>query len=228
MIQSTNAMSLKYYKYSESSVVAKLFTESQGMQSYLIKGLRSKKSKKSLNLLNPLNILQIEVSNNPKMKIQYVKDIQNKIPLTGIYTNMKKKFISMFIAEILMKVLVEKEKELIMYKFIEKTILDLNESANLNSNYPIIFLLKLSEYLGFYPLLSLEKKGSDLDLNSSEIYKNLSRENILYLQKILKNQPVVIPSENKAQVLKSIQVSNSCSDLFLEETWSHPAPGRGE
>ena len=82
MIQSTNAISLKYYKYSESSVVAKLFTESQGMQSYIIKGLRSKKSKKSLNLLNPLNILQIEVSNNPKMKIQYVKDIQNKIPLT--------------------------------------------------------------------------------------------------------------------------------------------------
>lgn len=205
MIQSTNAISLKYYKYSESSVVAKLFTESQGMQSYLIKGLRSKKSKKSLNLLNPLNILQIEVSNNPKMKIQYVKDIQNKIPLTGIYTNMKKKFISMFIAEILMKVLVEKEKELIMYKFIEKTILGLNESANLNSNYPIIFLLKLSEYLGFYPLLSLEKKGSDLDLNSSEIYKNLSRENILYLQKILNNQPVLIPSENKSQVLKSIQ-----------------------
>ena len=205
MIQSTSAISLKYYKYSESSVVAKLFTESQGMQSYVIKGLRSKKSKKSLNLLTPLNILQIEVSNNPKMKIQYVKDIQNKIPLTGIYTNMKKKFISMFIAEILIKVLVEKEKELTMYKFIEKTILDLNKSANLNPNYPIIFLLKLSEYLGFYPLLSLENKDSVLDLNSSEIYKTLSHENILYLQKIMNNQPVVIPSENKAQVLQSIQ-----------------------
>ena len=164
MIQSTNAISLKYYKYSESSVVAKLFTESQGMQSYIIKGLRSKKSKKSLNLLNPLNILQIEVSNNPKMKIQYVKDIQNKIPLTGIYTNMKKKFVSMFISEILMKVLVEKEKELIMYKFIEKTILDLNESANLNSNYPIISICPFKLIATLVEPISLLNKVNLLDL----------------------------------------------------------------
>ena len=57
MIASTKAIALHYYKYSETSIIAKIFTKTFGVQSYLIKGVRNKKSKTPLNLFSPLTIL---------------------------------------------------------------------------------------------------------------------------------------------------------------------------
>ena len=47
MTESTNGICLHHYKYSESSVIVKIFTEKFGLKSYIIKGVRSKKSKNS-------------------------------------------------------------------------------------------------------------------------------------------------------------------------------------
>ena len=77
MTESTNGICLHYYKYSESSVIAKIFTERYGMKSYIMKGVRKKKSKKKLNLLHSLNIVELEVSNNDKRQIQYMKSFTN-------------------------------------------------------------------------------------------------------------------------------------------------------
>ena len=61
MIESTKGICLHYYKYSENSVIAKIFTENFGLQSYVIKGVKNKKSKNKLNILQSLNIVQLEV-----------------------------------------------------------------------------------------------------------------------------------------------------------------------
>ena len=51
MIESTKGIALHYYKYSENSVIAKIFTEKFGLQSYIIKGIRNKNSKQKLSIL---------------------------------------------------------------------------------------------------------------------------------------------------------------------------------
>ena len=66
MTESTNGICLHHYKYSESSVIVKIFTEKFGLKSYIMKGVRSKKSKNKLNILHSLNIVDLEVSNNDK------------------------------------------------------------------------------------------------------------------------------------------------------------------
>ena len=47
MTESTNGICFSY-KYSESSVIVKIFTEKFGIKSYIMKGVRSKKSKNKL------------------------------------------------------------------------------------------------------------------------------------------------------------------------------------
>ena len=42
----SRAIALSYLKQGESSIISKIFTEEKGLQSFIIKGVRSKKSKK--------------------------------------------------------------------------------------------------------------------------------------------------------------------------------------
>ena len=44
-MESIKGISLHYYKYSKSSVIAKFFTENYGLQSYVVRGSRNKSSK---------------------------------------------------------------------------------------------------------------------------------------------------------------------------------------
>jgi len=46
MLVSTEAISLNYIKYSETSIIVKCFTKSNGLKSYLLKGIRTSKKKK--------------------------------------------------------------------------------------------------------------------------------------------------------------------------------------
>ena len=72
---STSALVLHTTEYSESSVIAKLFTRQLGVRSYIIKGVRKSGSRTKQNLLQPLSHLDLVVYNNPKNQINYIKEI---------------------------------------------------------------------------------------------------------------------------------------------------------
>ena len=73
MLVSTEAISLNYVKYSETSIIVKCFTKSDGLKSYLLKGIRTSKKKKiNIGFFQPLTQLEIDANhrNNEKfMKI---------------------------------------------------------------------------------------------------------------------------------------------------------------
>ena len=45
MTEKTRGLVLSYIKYKETSIICKIFTESFGIQSYIINGIRNSKSK---------------------------------------------------------------------------------------------------------------------------------------------------------------------------------------
>ena len=66
---STQALKLHTTEYSESSVIAKIFTRQLGVRAYILKGVRKGGSKTKQNLLQPLSHLDLVVYNNPKTQI---------------------------------------------------------------------------------------------------------------------------------------------------------------
>ena len=208
-MESIKGISLHYYKYSESSVIAKIFTENYGIQSYVLKGLRNKTSKNKLSYLHPLNIVCLEVSVNKNKGLPFVKEIHSEYNLISTFSDMQKKFVCMFIAEVLIRVLMEKETDKHLYNFTEKTISYLNKTESLNKNFVIIFLLKLTEFLGFHPNKDFLNKDY-FDLESGEFtnhpsYYNISRENKKYLSSLLQNESVKIPYKNRKELIMSLQ-----------------------
>ena len=225
MIESTKGICLHYYKYSENSVIAKIFTENFGLQSYVMKGVRNKKSKNKLNILQSLNIVQLEVTNNKKREIQYVKEISLIGNINNINSDMNKRFISLFISEILMKVLVESEKENPIFSFILETIYKIEESENLSKNFSLLFLIQLSGYLGFYPSKdNTDKNIFDLEsgcFTNQSVYFNISGDNKEYFKYLLTNKEVSIPYKNRKELLKSLQKYYSLHHYNIENLKSY-------
>ena len=208
-MESIKGIVLHTYKYAETSVISKMYTKEFGLKSYVFKGIRNKKSKNKLSLLQSLNIVDLEVTNDKKRNLQYVKEIQKNTDLSLLFSDMNKRFLSLFISEILLKVLVDSEKDNSLFKFIENTVLSLNSSEYLSKNFSLVFLIKLSSYLGFYPNSEFsDREYFDLEsatFISENSYYNISYDNKIYFTLLLKNKNIEIPYQNRKELIKSLQ-----------------------
>ena len=164
MIQKTRGIVLHFIKYSETSVIATIYTEKFGRQSFLIKGVRGKKSNIKANILQPLYLLEMEVYNKPNRDLQSIKEVRNAFVFSSIPHDIRKSSISLFIAEILYKTIREQEANAGLFDFLYHNIQLLDLKTEGIPNFHLYFLLQLSKYLGFYPTnnYSLDKTYFDL------------------------------------------------------------------
>ena len=151
MLVSTESISLNYLKYSETSVILKCFTKSDGLKSYLLKGVRSTK-KKSLNigLFQPLTILEIDASHKNKGNLESIRSAKISKAFKTIHLDIYKNTIVLFLSEVLSKSIKEEEKNTRLFEFIKESLIWLDQSSNF-SNFHIHFLVKLLNYLGISP-----------------------------------------------------------------------------
>jgi DNA repair protein RecO (recombination protein O) len=151
MLYKTDGIILHTVKYSESSIIAKIYTSEFGLQSYMISGVRSKKSKHKSALLQPLSLVDLIVSNSSKGGLQRITEINLLQPYTDIPYNVVKSSIAIFLNEILYKVLKEEHADPDMFEYVKNALLVLDLKQENCSNFHIYFLTQLSRYLGFAP-----------------------------------------------------------------------------
>jgi DNA repair protein RecO (recombination protein O) len=157
MLHTTKGIVLHHFKYSEKSVIAKVYTEKFGLQSYIVKGVRSKKSKNKLAYLQVLSIVEINAFHKENKTLHQLKSIKLEHTFQSIPFNIHKSSIAFFIADVLKKSIKEEEKNSSLFDFLLHAIqiLDLQESNY--ANFHLVFLSQLSRYLGFYPNTSPTK-----------------------------------------------------------------------
>jgi DNA repair protein RecO (recombination protein O) len=117
----------------------------------MLKGvLKSKKAKSRIAYFQLLSQLEIETIYKENRSLQNIKDIRLNHVYLSLHTNVLKSAIVMFLAEVLTSSLIEEEKNKILYHYLETTFLWLDRHDNF-SNFHLLFLLKLTKLLGFYP-----------------------------------------------------------------------------
>ena len=229
MKYNSRAIALTYLTHSESSIIAKLFTEEHGLQTFTIKGVRSNKSKKKLGLFQPLQLSQINASLLVKNKMQYLNEITLADNRVAESISIKNNFIALFIAEVLSKSLCENGKDKKLFQYIWDIKISLTSTSKINENYPLLFLLKLTDFLGFYPSKdNLLYNYFDLEKGEFVINKGaytLTIENSNYLKSLLTEISCVIPYQNRNDLLKSLieyyklqhhELKNITSHLIIE------------
>ncbi len=170
-VESTQGIVLQQIKYGDTSLICQIYTKDFGRKSFLFKGIRSKKSKIHSNILQALFIINIQAYIKEGKDLSLVKEASAEFIFTHFPYDIKKSAQAIFMAEILNKCLREEESNRVLFSFIRNSIeyFDLMETGS--SNFHILFLIKLSQHLGFYPTGKLDPAEIVFDMKEG-VYKD--------------------------------------------------------
>ncbi len=164
MLHKTRGIVFHVTDYSESSVVAKIYTELFGLQSYLINGVRKKNPKVKPATLQPLALIDLVVYHKERSGLQRLADARNNPVLKSIPFDIRKSSVALFMNEVLYKSVKEEEANQSLFDFIFNAVhlLDLREKPG--SDFHLLFLMQLTKYLGFYPRENFSSSTSVFNL----------------------------------------------------------------
>ena len=167
MLAKTQAIVLHSLKYGETRLIVDMFTRSYGRQSFIVSIPKSSKSKFKKQLFQPLTILEIEVDIRPKLQLQKLSDVRLAIPFASVPFHPHKLSISLFVAEFLYHALRSEQRNELLYDYVENSIEWLDGQDGYFANFHLVFLMRLSRFLGFYPNLEHYEAGDYFDLRES-------------------------------------------------------------
>ena len=159
----TRAIVLQSIKYGDSSLVVKMLTEEMGVQSFMVKGVFGKKSKMKAALFQNMTLLEI-VAEIGGSSLGFIKEISLAHYYKNNTVDFKKTTILIFISELLSKSIAESEPDTALFNYVYESMLWLDEVESSYADFPIIFAMRLSFYLGFFPNIDTYTEGSCFDL----------------------------------------------------------------
>lgn len=151
MITQTQGIVLRTVKYSDKSSIATIYTREFGRVSYMIYGISGKRSALKSALFLPLSILDISTIHQPGREIQQMKDVRIEYTINTLSGNPVKNAIALFLTELLHKTLKRQEADEIIFDFIKKAVEMMDELEEGIANFHLIFMMRLTRYLGFEP-----------------------------------------------------------------------------
>ncbi|MBN2863913.1 MAG: DNA repair protein RecO [Bacteroidales bacterium] len=151
MIEKTKGIVLHQIKYSDSAIIAQLYTRKFGRLSFLVRGMRKKKSGRHNVFFQPLNVLDIVTYYKESGGMPSIKEFSVSYSPSGIYSDIKKSCVAIFIGEVLSSILKEESPNEQLFGFLENSIEYFDTNRENYANFHIAFLAGLSSYLGFEP-----------------------------------------------------------------------------
>lgn len=210
MLLTTKAIVLNSIKYAEADLIVRCYTE-VGIKSYLIKGVyRSKKGNLHPAMFQALTQLEITANYKPARNLHFIKEAKVINAYTYLNTEIVRQTMALFTAEILHHALKEEEENLPLYRFLETALSHLENDGHI-ANFHLIFLIKLSKFLGFYPKTMVEKRYFDLTegIFTDQVLSNhyISGRNVTLLKQLIgmdfdANNAKMLDKENRSELLE--------------------------
>ncbi|HLN52272.1 MAG TPA: DNA repair protein RecO [Lentimicrobium sp.] len=166
MLQNTRGFIFNVSRYSDSSGIVKIFTEEEGLRSFVVKSLYSRTSRLRAALFGHLSLLDLTFDYKPGRTLQYIKEASLNKSYFEIGNNILRSSVLLFINEILLKTVREEEANPVLFNFIEETLDSLNDNEVPVAAFHLLFMIRLADHLGFGTVHSLSGEGEHFDLLS--------------------------------------------------------------
>ncbi|NNK81133.1 MAG: DNA repair protein RecO [Flavobacteriales bacterium] len=167
MLRKARGIVLHSIKQGDSGRIVKIYTAQHGLTPFYLRSTYSKKKGPSSALYQPMRILDLEIDFRQSRRLQSIMHAQSGASQSSIYIDPVRTCLALFMAEVLLNCLEEEETSIELYDHIERWIITLEDIDEL-SNFPIEFMLSLSEQLGFYP--HVDTKGDYFDLREGTFH----------------------------------------------------------
>ncbi|GAB5474709.1 MAG: DNA repair protein RecO [Maribacter sp.] len=210
----TKAIVLISLKYGDTSLIVKAFTASDGLKSYLLKGvLTSKRGKLKSAYFQPLSQLELVANHKNKGTLESILEVKVNYHYQTLHTDISKNAMALFLAEVLGNSVREEERNEPLFEFLEASLqwFDTHEAI---SNFHLYFLIRLTKYFGFYPDTN-DMGTACFDLQEGEFTNTpslnpiLTGENLSFFKRFLginfdEVQRIKMNKTNRQELLKSL------------------------
>jgi len=172
MIEKTKGIVLQQIRYGDNSRIVHIYTDLFGKLVFLVKGM-GKRSKLQRSFFFPLSLLDLEISYKPARNMQNIRDASAPVPLINLHTEIRKTTVALFISEILSKTLSEEEANPQLFNFLYHSVLQLEHDNSSTGIFHLLFLARLTGYLGFQPVNSFSDDHIYFDLREGAFVPSL-------------------------------------------------------
>jgi DNA repair protein RecO (recombination protein O) len=173
MLHKTRGIALHTVKFSETSIIAKIYTELFGLQSYLIRGIRKQHSRIKPGLFQPLTILDLTVYYKETGTLHSIKEVHNLYPYQSLPFDIMKSSIALFINELIYKSIREEEPNQELFDFLFESCIELDSLKSNLTLFPLLFTLKLTKFLGFMPTVDQSPGNEIFNMKEGVFQENL-------------------------------------------------------
>jgi DNA repair protein RecO (recombination protein O) len=198
MLFKTKGIVFRYTKYGESSIIVTIFTGQFGLQTYIVNSARSSSSKNKIALYQPLTLLDLVVYHRENASILRIKEAKCLHAYQSISSDFRKSAIALFLNEILNKTVKDQSHAEELCDFLINSFIHFDLQTTNTENFHLLFLIRLSRYLGFRPSGVSELMGARVSADEVE-------ENILQ-QLVTANysDPISITNMQRRNILEII------------------------
>lgn len=168
MIEKLHCIILRTVKYGDSQLIVDMLTPDAGRVSAMWRMPRGAKGRGGRNAFQALSICDVVTERTRSSRMPIIKEVHIASPYATICVDPVKMSVAFFIAEFLSQVSRAEQADAKMYEFIENTLLwyDLTEVGT--ANFHLMFLVRVSRFLGFYPNMESYIRGAVFDLRAAE------------------------------------------------------------
>ncbi len=167
MIVSTPAVVLHITKYNDQSNIVHFFTETLGRISCAVKLSRSRKASLKPQLFQPLTLLEITVETRASKTIHFIREARILTPYSRIPFDPIRGTIGLYLAEFLDKILRGEEENRPLFAYLIHSFQWLDCAQRGIANFHLVFLMRLSMFLGIYPNTEDYRSGDYFDMRNS-------------------------------------------------------------
>lgn len=164
MLQKNVGIVLHTLKYNDTSIIVEMYTELSGRASFLVAVPRSRKAAVKSVLFQPLSIIEFEADYRPNASLHRIKEAKSFYPFASIPYEPYKSAIALFVAEFLYRAVREEGENHPLFTYLCHSIVWLDECRSGFANFHLVFLMRLSRFLGLYPNLEDYHAGDYFDL----------------------------------------------------------------
>ena len=177
MLYKTDGIVLNVSVYDDKKSFVHILTRDFGLVSYSIPNTHSKRSKLRRSLFTPFTILEMDVTHQHDRSIQKITEARVKNIFIDLYTDPIKNGVVLFLSEFLSKAIQPGDNSKGLYDFVENSaeLFDLLEKGK--GNFHILFLIKLTEFLGFRINIETYKQGYIFDILEGRFNDNIPYHN---------------------------------------------------
>lgn len=162
----TQALVLSALSYGDRQLIVDLFSREAGRQSFIVQLAAGRKGKMRKMLFQPLMLLDVDFTQRPTRTLQRFSEVSISRPWLTLCADPIKIQLVFFVAELLRYATRDEQQPQSLFDYVIDSMHWLDTATEGYANFHLVFMIRLTLFLGFFPNLETYREGSCFDLRS--------------------------------------------------------------